>query len=172
MEERIDRVLSEVDISGKSKAERAGLVLSLLQKVQREFGYLPAEAIPRVAEVAGVPESHIYGVATFYAHFKFNAPGKHPITVCCGTACHVRGSARLLADLEDRLKIRPGQTTPDEKFSLETTACFGSCALAPVVVIGGKVQGRMNRGRMLKSIDALDKAEDAQTAELAGEVAR
>jgi len=156
VKERIQRALSEMNARAGSKAERAGQVLPTLQKVQREFGYLPKETIPAVAAFVGVPESHVYGVATFYAHFKFTPPGKHHITVCCGTACHVRGSSKLVGDLQDRLKIKSGETTPDGNFSLETTACFGSCALAPVIVVGGKVQGRMNRSRILKTIDALE----------------
>jgi NADH-quinone oxidoreductase subunit E len=158
VKERIERALSEMPVRASSKAERAGQVLPSLQQVQREFGYIPKEAVPAVAAFAGVPESHVYGVATFYAHFKFTPPGKHHITVCCGTACHVRGSSKLVGDLQDRLKIHAGETTPDGNFSLETTACFGSCALAPVIVVGGKVQGRMNRSRILKTIDVLDKS--------------
>lgn len=156
IKERVQSVLDGMTVRpGISKAERAGQVLPALQKIQREFGYIPKEAVPAVAAHAGVPESHVYGVATFYAHFKFTPPGKHHITVCCGTACHVRGSSQLVGDLQDRLHIKPGETTPDGNFSLETTACFGSCALAPVVVISGKVQGRMNRSRIMKTIDAL-----------------
>jgi len=162
MKERIERVLSEMPLRVGSKAERAGQVLPSLQRIQRELGYLPKEAVPAVAVVAGVPESHVYGVATFYAHFKFTPPGKHHVTVCCGTACHVRGSSKLVGDLQDRLNIKPGETTPDGNFSLETTACFGSCALAPVIVVGGKVQGRMTRSRIMKTIDALEGEEKAK----------
>lgn len=161
IKERIQSALDGMTVRAGSKAERAGQVLPSLQKIQREFGYLPKEAIPAVAAFAGVPESHVYGVATFYAHFKFTPPGKHHITVCCGTACHVRGSSKLAGDLQDRLQIKPGETTPDGNFSLETTACFGSCALAPVIVIGGKVQGRMTRSRIMKTIDTLEIEENA-----------
>ena len=156
MQERLEQIFAEYSANEHGKREREKLVLPLLQRVQREFGYLPKEAIAGVAEVTGVSESRVYGVATFYAHFKFTPSGRYPITVCCGTACHVRGSARLVRDVQDRLRIKPGETTPDRSFSLETTACFGSCALAPVVVIDGKVQGRMNRARVLKTIDMLD----------------
>ena len=162
IKERIHSALDGMTVRAGSKAERAGLVLPSLQKIQREFGYLPPEAVPAVAAHAGVPESHVYGVATFYAHFKFTPPGKHHITVCCGTACHVRGSSKLVGDLQDRLKIEPGETTGDGNFSLETTACFGSCALAPVIVVGGKVQGRMTRSRIMKTIDALESEDTAK----------
>jgi len=160
VKERIQRVLGENARAG-SKTERAGQILPSLQQIQREFGYIPTEAIPEVAAFAGVPESHVYGVATFYAHFKFTPSGRHPITVCCGTACHVRGSAKLVTDVQNRLGIAPGETTPDKNFTLETTACFGSCALAPVIVVDGKVRGRMNRSRILKSIDMLEAADKA-----------
>jgi len=104
-------------------------------------------------------------VATFYSQFRFSPPGRHPITVCRGTACHVRGSARLLNDLRKRLGIKVGESTPDRDFSLDTIACFGSCALAPVVVIDGKVQGRMNRTKLFKRIDALTAQQEAGPAE-------
>jgi NADH-quinone oxidoreductase subunit E len=155
MKERVERVLSDIKAEGVTGRRRLGLVLPALQSIQREFGYVPEETVPQVARFIGVPESHIYGVATFYSQFKFSPPGKYPITVCCGTACHVRGSARLLNDLRKRLGIKAGETTPDGKFSVDTIACFGSCALAPVAVIDGKVQGRMNRTRLFRKIDEL-----------------
>jgi len=155
--ERVAQIVREVDTAGKSRQEKAGMVLPLLQRIQRELGYIPREAMAPVALAAGVTENHVYGVATFYAHFKFTPPGRHHVTVCCGTACHVRGSAKLVDDLRERLGVAPGQTAEDGSFSLETTACFGSCALAPVIVIDGKVQGRVTRGRLMKTLDALEK---------------
>lgn len=160
--EQIAMVLREMQASRADRRARAALVLPALQRIQREFGYLPTEAIPAVARLAGVPDSHVYGVATFYAHFRFTPLGKHPVTVCCGTACHVRGSAKLVGDLSERLGIQPGQTSTDGRYSLETTACFGSCALAPVVVIDGKVQGRLTRAHLMKTLDRLD-TQDAQS---------
>jgi NADH-quinone oxidoreductase subunit E len=161
MTKQIEQLLREMRLPKSAQSARAALVLPALQRIQREIGYLPSEAIPVVARLAGVPESHVYGVATFYAHFRFTPTGKHPITVCCGTACHVRGSAKLVGDLRDRLGIQEGETTDDGRYSLETTACFGSCALAPVVVIDGKVQGRLTRNHLMKTLDRLD-AQDAQ----------
>lgn len=155
MKERLEQIFADFGVMGNEKRERERLVLPLLQRVQRELGYIPESAIAGVAAIARVSESQVFGVATFYSHFKFSPPGQHIITVCCGTACHVRGSGHLVSDLQDRLQILPGETTSDQQFSLETTACFGSCALAPVVVIDGKVKGRMNRSRLLKTIDML-----------------
>jgi NADH:ubiquinone oxidoreductase subunit E len=164
MSEQIERILADLDTESMTRQQRLGMVLPVLQKIQRALGYLPREAFPQVAGALGIGESQVYGVATFYSQFKFSPPGRNAITVCCGTACHVRGSARLLSDLEKRLGIESGETTPNLDFSLDTIACFGSCALAPVVVINGKVQGRMNRSKLLKSIDKLSSAPDQTEA--------
>jgi len=155
MQDQIERLLAEFDTDGMPRRRRMGLVLPALQKIQRALGYIPPESLSQVADFLGVSESHVYGVATFYSQFKLAPPGKNSIAVCCGTACHVRGSARLLQDLERRLGIRPGQTTPNLDYSLDTIACFGSCALAPVIVINGKVQGRMNRSHLFKRMGEL-----------------
>lgn len=120
-----------------------GELIPLLQGVQSTFGYLPPQAMQRVAKFLRLSESTIYGVATFYAQFKFNPVGKHTIKVCRGTACHVRGVSRILDKVERELSIKSGQTTPDMEYSLETIACFGSCALAPVMVIDETVYGKM-----------------------------
>jgi len=151
----VEQLLAELVTENMPRQQRKGLILPALQKIQRALGYIPQETLPQVAAALGVSESHVYGVATFYSQFRLSPPGKNTVAVCCGTACHVRGSARLLQDLEKRLGIKPGQTTPDLDYSLETIACFGSCALAPVVVINGKVQGRMNRSRLFKRMGEL-----------------
>jgi NADH-quinone oxidoreductase subunit E len=155
MKERIERMLSGMPVDELTRAQRRALVLPILQKVQREFGYVPEEVVPRIASFTGVTESHIYGVASFYSAFRFTPVGKNSLIVCCGTACHVRGSAMLLNDLRARLGINAGETTPDLGFSLDSIACFGSCSLAPVVVINGKVRGRMNRARLMKTVKQL-----------------
>ena len=156
MRDQIEQVLSQIKVEGAEKGQRTGFVLPALQRLQREFGYVPAEAIPRIADRLGVPQSHIYGVATFYSQFKLTPPGRHNVTVCCGTACHVRGSMKLLDELRQRLGIGPGETTSDLVFSLDTIACFGSCALAPVVVIDHKVRGRMDRSKLAKAVLLLE----------------
>jgi NADH-quinone oxidoreductase subunit E len=116
-------------------------LIPALQYVQEQVGYLPREAITAVARYLRVSEAKVFGVASFYSLFHLKPRGRNRITVCRGTACHVRGSARLLGELEKTLGIRAGGTTPDMLFSLETVACLGSCALAPVVV-RDKVYGR------------------------------
>lgn len=132
--------LSEVLSSYQGEKEE---LIPVLQQVQQVFGYLPESAMERVAKFLRLPESTVFGVATFYAQFKLVPTGRNIIKVCRGTACHVRGSAQILGEIEKRLGISAGQTTPDLEYSLETIACFGSCALAPVVVANDKVHGRI-----------------------------
>lgn len=136
MEERLGRALSQFE--GKERE-----LIPLLQRVQEELGYLPDWAMERVAKFCGVPESRVYGVASFYAQFSLVPKGRRKIAVCCGTACHVRGSPRILEELKQLLGIEEGETTPDMEYSLETVACIGCCALAPCVVIDGEVIGKM-----------------------------
>ena len=118
---------------------RKVVLIPALQAVQEKFGYLPEVAMEEIGRVAGVSPNIVYGVASFYAQFRFIKPGEHMIKICLGTACHVRGAADLVDSLERELHIEPGQTTPDGKFSLEEVRCFGSCALAPVIVVNDQV---------------------------------
>lgn len=120
------------------------VLIPVLQKVQAELGYLSEEAITEIAHFLGLSSSDIYGVASFYAQFRFERPGEHEIRVCQGTACHVRGSARILEEVERQLGIHPGETTADYKFSLERVACVGCCALAPVMIADGEVHAKMS----------------------------
>jgi len=133
---QLDKILSQY--SGES-----GELIPILQEAQERFGYLPEEVMQRIAKFLRLPESTVYGVSTFYAQFKLTPTGKRSVKVCRGTACHVRGGARILREVEKRLGIKPGETTSDLGYSLETIACFGSCALAPVMVIDKNVHGRM-----------------------------
>jgi len=121
----------------------SGDLIPILQEAQERFGYLPGEAMQRFARFLKLPESTVYGVSTFYAQFKLTPTGRRLVKVCRGTACHVRGGVRILREVEKRLGIKPGETTDDLGYSLETIACFGSCALAPVMVIDKDVHGRM-----------------------------
>jgi len=119
-------------------------LIPILQAVQGKLGYLSTESMEGIADYLGISQSSIYGVATFYTQFKFSRPGDHTVKVCLGTACHVRGGSKIMSEVSHHLKIHAGETTPDYKFSLERVACFGSCALSPVVVVDRKVYGRMN----------------------------
>lgn len=118
-------------------------VIPILQQVQQKFGYLPQEAMKRIAAFVKVPECTLFGVATFYAQFKLTPTGKNLVRVCRGTACHVKGGARILKEVENRLGIKPGQNTPDMEYALETVACIGACALAPTMTINNEVHGEM-----------------------------
>jgi NADH:ubiquinone oxidoreductase subunit E len=119
-----------------------------LQQVQQVFGYLPEPVMKKIAKFLKLSENIVFGVATFYAQFKFVPSGRNIIKVCRGTACHVRGTAGILGEVEKQLGIKPGESTPDLEYSLEAIACFGSCALAPVMVIGNKVYGRMTPAKV------------------------
>lgn len=118
-------------------------LIPILQEVQQRFGYLPQESMQIIADFLRLSNSTVYSVATFYAQFKFTPTGKKTVKVCRGTACHVRGGARILREVEKKLGIKPGETTKDREYTLETVACFGSCALAPVMVADRNVYGRM-----------------------------
>ena len=117
---------------------RRDALIPILQEVQRTFGFVPREAITVVADHLGLPSSKVYGVATFYNQFRFQAPGRHQIQVCRGTACHVKGSAAVLDAITRHLRIQPGQTTRDGLFSVEVVACIGACGLAPVIAVDGE----------------------------------
>jgi NADH-quinone oxidoreductase subunit E len=127
-----------------------GALIPVLQKVQEELGYLPEEAISEIAKFLGLSESGIYGVASFYAQFRFERQGEHRVKVCQGTACYVRGGRRILETVEQELGIQPGGTTEDYRFSLERVACFGACALSPVTVIDNTVYAKMTTVRVRK----------------------
>lgn len=123
-------------------------LIPVMEAVQEEFGYLPKEAMTEISRFLKIPESNIYGVATFYALFRLTPSGKKMVRVCRGTACHIRGGGIILQEVEKCLGIKPGETTSDMEYSLETTSCFGSCALSPVMVVNKEVFGRMNAARV------------------------
>jgi NADH-quinone oxidoreductase subunit E len=130
------------EILSRYKGEKSDLI-PILQETQDSFGYLPGEAMQEVAKFLRMSDGNVYGVATFYTRFKLTPGGKKIISVCVGAGCHVCGGARILREVEKRLGIKPGETTDDLEYSLETVACSGSCALAPVLVVDGNVYGRM-----------------------------
>jgi len=132
-------------------------LISLLQDIQEEFGYLPEEVLHRLSQEIRLPEHEIYGVATFYSQFTFNKPGRHKMRVCLGTACHVRGAVGVLEELQRDLKIKPGGTSKDGEFSLETVMCLGACALGPVVVLDEDYHGQMTPAKTRKLIEDAQK---------------
>jgi NADH:ubiquinone oxidoreductase subunit E len=150
------------NIVKRNNAGGNGLI-SVLEEVQAKFGYLPADALKIVAETTKRPLIDVYGVATFYRAFSLTPRGEHLVSVCLGTACHVRGAPRVAAALEKQLDIKPGETTPDKKFTLETVNCLGACALGPVVVVDGHYFSAVNASKVReiieKTIEGLDKIE-------------
>jgi len=135
-------VSTEVEtILSKHPAAGRDALIPILQEVQEACGFLSRDAVIRIGEHLGLPASKIYGVATFYNQFRFQAPGKYHIQLCRGTACHVKGSAAVLEAVKRALKINPGETTRDGLFSLEVVACIGACGLAPVIAINGEFYG-------------------------------
>jgi len=132
MEKRLNVIFSKFE----GKVEE---LIPILQKTQVEFGYLPEDAMLEIARFTGVPESKVFAVATFYAQFRFTPIGRNHVMVCRGTACHVRGAPRILDEIEKKLGIKEGDTTPDMEYSLETVACIGACGLSPCIMINNKV---------------------------------
>ena len=141
--EQSDEILSRY--SGES-----GDLIPILQEAQERFGYLPQEVMRRFAKFLRLPESTVYGVSTFYAQFKFAPTGKRLVKVCRGTACHVRGGARILREVEKRLGIKQGETTEDFEYTLETVACIGACALAPTMVVDKETHGQMTTKKVVE----------------------
>ena len=132
---------------------KPGELINILHEAQHLQGYLPEETQRIIASKLGIPVSKVYGVVTFYTFFTMTPKGKHPISVCMGTACYVRGSEKLLEEFKRVLGIEVGDTTPDGKFSLDCLRCVGACGLAPVVMIGEKVYGRLQPVDVKKIIE-------------------
>ncbi len=124
-----------------------------LHEIQKEHGYIPPESISKMSRQLKISESEIFGVLTFYKAFTLEPRGKHLITICMGTACHVRGAPRILDEFERRLGIGPGETTEDKSFTLETVNCVGACALGPIVISDGTYHGQMKTRDVEKIIE-------------------
>jgi NADH-quinone oxidoreductase subunit E/NADP-reducing hydrogenase subunit HndA len=118
-------------------------LINVLHKTQGHFGYLPAEVQEIISSELGVPVAKVFGVVTFYSFFTMTPKGKHPISICMGTACYVRGAEKVLDEFRKELDLQVGQTTTDGKFSLSSLRCVGACGLAPVVLVGDKTYGRV-----------------------------
>ena len=139
----------------RSFVGRSDELIPMLQAIQNRMGYLPEEALMEIARITAIPAASVFGVATFYAQFRLKPVGRHIIKICTGTACHVRGSHGILNNVEKRLDVEPEQTTEDRLFTLQTVACFGACALAPVVLVDESVNGRMNPAKTLGMVENL-----------------
>lgn len=146
MEDNLDTILTNY------KGNTFDLI-PILQDVQHKFGYLPEPEMRQVAKFVGLPESRVYAVATFYEQFRFTPRGRNQITVCRGTACHVRGAKKILEEYEDHLNIKEGETTEDLKYTLGTAACIGCCALAPCVMVNDEVEAKLTPNKVAQFFD-------------------
>ena len=131
----------------------SGELINVLHGAQEMFGYLPAEVQEVIAQELNVSVAHVYGVVTFYSFFSMLPKGQHPISICMGTACYVRGAEKVLDEFKKELAVKVGETTPDGKFSLSCLRCVGACGLAPVVMIGEKVYGRVSPDDVKKIVE-------------------
>jgi len=163
---RIQRIpVSELEASGfetidlsplqpiiqKYKSKKGNLI-PILQKTQEIYGYIPREAFVEISEKTGIELSDMYGVATFYSQFRLHPVGKHIIKVCHGTACHVQNADAITESIAEALKIKDGETTPDNLFTLESVACLGCCSLAPVMMIDNETFGKLSGKEAVKII--------------------
>lgn len=136
-----------MDLMAKKYKQKPWTLVSILQDIQEKVGYLPENLLKQVAETMEIPLPQIYGVVTFFKTLSLTPQGKHKITLCLGTACHVRGAPRILDEVTAFLKVNPGETTKDGEFTLETVNCLGACAIGPVVVVDGKYYGKMSASK-------------------------
>jgi NADH-quinone oxidoreductase subunit E len=144
------------EIVARYHGERSSLI-AILQDIQEAYRYLPKDILAYVSKELLIPLTRIYEVATFYKAFSLTPQGEHIVKLCVGTACHVRGAANILDKLERDLRLKPGQTSRDFKFTLETVNCVGACALGPVMVLDGEYHGQVNLKKVDKVIGSLTK---------------
>ncbi len=150
-EEKVEEIILEYGSSRDS-------LISILQDVQSEYQYLPESILKLVARKLGLPLIQVYGVATFFKAFSLKPRGKHLLSVCLGTACHVRGAPAVLDEVERKLCIEPGETSEDMQFTLETVNCLGACALGPIMVMDGEYHGQMVPGKVQATINRYKKS--------------
>ena len=143
-----------MEILSEYKDNPKGALIPVLQKAQGVYGYLPKPVLETIARELRLTTAEVFGVVTFYAQFHLNPRGKHIIRVCQGTACHVRGGAKILEAVSEHLKVKPGETTRDLEFTLETVACLGACGLAPVMMVDDNTHGRLNPLDIPGSLDS------------------
>jgi len=149
--------LKSVDLIVDKYQEKRTALISILHDVQDRYKYLPDEALKMVASRLHMDINEIYGVATFYKSFSLVPKGKHSITLCLGTACHVRGGPKILRELKGLLHVEPGQTTADRQFSLNVVNCLGVCAIGPVMFLDGKFYGEMSPIKAKRIIEKINK---------------
>jgi len=150
IQEMIVKNAGKVEALIESYSARKEQLIALLQDVQVEFNYLPQDVLIRISQKLEIPLSQVFSVATFFKAFSLKPRGRHTVTICLGTACHVRGGQRLVDKMERVYCLKPGETSEDEKFTLETANCLGCCALGPVMVVDGKYESQMTPDKLDK----------------------
>ena len=153
---------AKIDKIVKKYNNDSSMLVSILQDTQTEIGYLPKEALIDLHIILDVPLSQVYSVATFFKAFSLIPRGRHQISVCTGTACHVRGSESILETFERELNIKAGESDKELDFTLETVNCVGACALGPIVIIDGKYHGEMRNESVKPLIDEYRKIQETQ----------
>ncbi len=149
VKQKVGRILKKFE-------HKEGFLVSILQDVQAEYRYLPKEALVEVSQQMGVPMTQVYSVATFFKAFSLKPRGRHVVNVCLGTACHVRGAVRILDKVELELGIKPGETTRDNKYTLETVNCVGACALGPMILVDDEHIGDMKTDKVKPLLESYD----------------
>lgn len=152
---KLEKFIEIINKNGNNKSN----LIAILQDIQSECNYLPEEALRIVATELNVSLTDVYGIATFFRSFSLKPRGKHLISVCLGTACHVRNAPRILTELQKRLGILPGETTKDNEFTLETVNCLGACALGPIVVIDDEYNGQVTVRKVNSILEKFTKKE-------------
>ena len=152
LEVDVDYMELDTIIEKEFNSDKENLIM-ILQAIQRHYNYLPQPALTYLSTKIGIPFSKIYGVATFYSTFSLQPRGRNIISICLGTACHVRGGERVREKITEVLQIRDGETTPDNRFTLESVRCIGCCSLGPVVKINEDMHGRISSDAISKALD-------------------
>lgn len=153
MEQKLKQEVKEIL---EKYTEAKDNLIPILNEVQIKYGYIPQIAQKEISEYLKIPMAEIYGVITFYSRFTLKPKGKYAISVCLGTACFVKGSEKIMERLKQRLQIKEGETTPDGKFSIDSTRCVGACGIAPVFTVNGEVYGRATVKKLDEVLDKLE----------------
>ncbi len=158
--------LKAVDAAVKKHRAEKGAMISILQGIQTHYGYVPREAIERVSKTTGVPASDIFGIVTFYAQFRLTQQGKNLVKVCHGTACHLNGAEKIAESVCKRVGAKEGETSADNRYTVEKVACLGCCSLAPTLMINDDTFGRLTPDNVSKVIAEFEAGQVAQTGEV------
>lgn len=157
MEQKTVTAAEDVSVLAKKWRDKKGSLIMILHEVQNHYGYVPRGVALELSRELDVPLARIYEVITFYNYFKLDPPGKYNISVCLGTACYLKGSAELVAEVKNILNVKEGGTTPDGLFHLEVVRCLGCCGLAPVMMINGQIHGKVKRGDVVEILSKYKK---------------